>query len=163
MIVTLVHKVCRLLSSPVLLRKFTTAKDCKGMGRCKLFYKLKPWLGYSNVSKDKQWIVEREKRFLRIWTYNIMPIVLAILELTWQMCAYQGRGFPKISQRKHVCCIHSIVSPSIVNDFDKEQFRCRGLNNIQLDFLIFKKSFFASNQRTILGNSKSAESIRRSV
>ena len=88
---------------------------------------------------------------------------MAILEVTWQMCAYQDRGFPKITHRKHVCCTQSIVSPSICNDFDIEQFRCRGLNNIQLDFLIFKESFFASNQRTILDHSKSAESIRRSV
>ena len=67
------------------LAGYVSAKDCKGMSRFKLFYKLKPRLGYSNVSKDK--LVNSKAReeisqVERIWTYKIMPIVMAILEVT---------------------------------------------------------------------------------
>ena len=76
------------------------------------------------------------------------------------MCAFQW--FVKITPRKDVWCTQSIVLPSICNDFDTEQFRCRGLNNTQLVLCIFKESLFAWNYVTILDNSKFAESIRRS-
>ena len=76
------------------------------------------------------------------------------------MCAFQW--FVKITHRKDIYCTQSIVLPSICNDFDKEQFRCRVLNNTQLVLCTFKESLFAWNQVTIFDNSKYAESIRGS-